>query len=82
MFPAEHFAEVYAKDSSKRKQFQGHHADCRGRSHPGFSCARFRVELYIIGVAEHLTGVLEYRLKSEYNVEIRIRTSFLHGALG
>lgn len=36
MFPAEHFAQVSAKDASKRKQFlKGHNADSRGGRHTG-----------------------------------------------
>jgi peptide chain release factor 3 len=76
MFPAEHFAEVSAKDASKRKQFQ---KGIQQLSEEGaiqvFKDPNIGLEAFIIGVAGVLQfEVLEYRLKNEYNAEIRLRT--------
>ena len=76
MFPAEHFAEVSVKDSSKRKQFQ---KGIQQLSEEGtiqvFKDPNIGIELFIIGVAGVLQyEVLEYRLKNEYNADIQIRT--------
>ncbi len=75
MFPAEHFAEVSAKDSSKRKQFQ---KGIQQLSEEGaiqvFKDPHIGIELYTLGVAGELQfEVLEYRLKNEYSVDIHIR---------
>jgi peptide chain release factor 3 len=75
MFPAEHFAEVLAKDSSKRKQFsKGIQQISEEGAIQVFKDPNIGIELYTIGVAGELQfEVLEYRLKNEYNVEIHIR---------
>jgi len=74
MFPAEHFAEVAAKDSSKRKQF---HKGISQISEEGaiqvFKDPNAGIEMFTIGVAGILQfEVLEYRMKNEYNVDIRV----------
>ncbi len=76
MFPAEHFAEVSAKDSSKRKQFQ---KGIQQLSEEGaiqvFKDPSIGFEIFNIGVAGVLQfEVLEYRLKNEYNVDILLRS--------
>lgn len=75
MFPAEHFAEVTAKDSSKRKQFlKGIQQLSEEGAIQVFKNPNIGIELYTIGVAGVLQlEVLEYRLKNEYNVDIQIR---------
>lgn len=75
MFPAEHFAEVNAKDSSKRKQFlKGIQQLSEEGAIQVFKNPNLGIELYIVGVAGVLQlEVLEYRLKNEYNVDIQIR---------
>ena len=75
MFPAEHFAEVMAKDSSKRKQFlKGINQLSEEGAIQVFKQPDMGVELLTIGVAGALQfEVLEYRMKHEYNVEIQIR---------
>ena len=75
MFPAEHFAEISAKDSSKRKQFlKGIQQISEEGAIQVFKDPNIGIELFIIGVAGELQfEVLEYRLKNEYNVEIRQR---------
>ncbi|SHH77237.1 bacterial peptide chain release factor 3 (bRF-3) [Sporobacter termitidis DSM 10068] len=75
MFPAEHFAEVLAKDSSKRKQFlKGIQQISEEGAIQVFKDPNIGIELYTIGVAGELQfEVLEYRLKNEYNVDIQIR---------
>jgi peptide chain release factor 3 len=75
MFPAEHFAEVFAKDSSKRKQFlKGIHQISEEGAIQVFKDPNIGIELYTIGVAGELQfEVLEYRLKNEYNVDIQLR---------
>ena len=74
MFPAEHFAEVMAKDSSKRKQFlKGIQQISEEGAIQVFKNPNIGIELFTIGVAGVLQfEVLEYRLKNEYNVDIRI----------
>jgi peptide chain release factor 3 len=76
MFPAEHFAEVMPKDSSKRKQFlKGIQQLSEEGAIQVFKNPNIGVEMFTVGVAGVLQlEVLEYRLKNEYNVEIRIRT--------
>ncbi len=75
MFPAEHFAEVYAKDSSKRKQFQkGIQQISEEGAIQVFKDPDIGIEMFTIGVAGVLQfEVLEYRMKNEYNVDIGIR---------
>jgi peptide chain release factor 3 len=75
MFPAEHFAEVTAKDSSKRKQFQkGIQQISEEGAIQVFRDPDAGIEMYTVGVAGELQfEVLEYRLKNEYNVDIRLR---------
>jgi len=74
MFPAEHFAEVVAKDSSKRKQFlKGIHQISEEGAIQVFKNPNMGIELFMIGVAGILQfEVLEYRLKNEYNVDMQI----------
>jgi peptide chain release factor 3 len=75
MFPAEHFAEVSAKDSSKRKQFlKGIMQISEEGAIQVFKDPNIGIEQYTVGVAGILQfEVLEYRLKNEYNVDIQIR---------
>jgi len=75
MFPAEHFAEVLARDSSKRKQFlKGIKEISEEGAIQVFKQPDLGVELLTIGVAGVLQfEVLEYRMRHEYNVEIQIR---------
>jgi peptide chain release factor 3 len=75
MFPAEHFAEVSAKDSSKRKQFvKGIQQLSEEGAIQVFKDPNIGIELFIIGVAGVLQfEVLEYRLKNEYGADIHLR---------
>lgn len=75
MFPAEHFAEVLARDSSKRKQFlKGIKEISEEGAIQVFKRPDLGVELLTVGVAGVLQfEVLEYRMRHEYNVEIEIR---------
>ena len=75
MFPSEHFAEVNAVDSGKRKQFlKGIKQISEEGAIQVFKQPDLGVERFTIGVAGALQfEVLEYRLKNEYNVEIKIR---------
>jgi peptide chain release factor 3 len=75
MFPAEHFAEVVSKDSSKRKQFQkGIQQISEEGAIQVFKDPNAGIEMFIVGVAGVLQlEVLEYRMKNEYNAEIQIR---------
>jgi len=75
MFPAEHFAEVSARDSSKRKQFiKGIQQISEEGAIQVFRSPNMGMELFYIGVAGILQfEVLEYRMKNEYNVEIQLR---------
>jgi peptide chain release factor 3 len=75
IFPAEHFARVTAKNSMKRKQFLKGIAQL---SEEGaiqvFKQINAGTEAYIIGTVGMLQfEVLEYRLKNEYGVELRIQ---------
>lgn len=74
MFPAEHFAEVSAKDSSKRKQFQkGISQISEEGAIQIFRDPNSGIEMFTVGVAGVLQfEVLEYRMKNEYNVGIRV----------
>ncbi len=75
MFPAEHFAEISAKDSSKRKQFlKGIKQISEEGAIQVFKQPNIGIEMLTIGVAGTLQfEVLEYRLKNEYNVDVDIR---------
>ncbi len=75
MFPSEHFAEVSAVDSGKRKQFlKGIKQIAEEGAIQVFKQPDLGIEMYTVGVAGALQfEVLEYRLKNEYNVEIKIR---------
>ncbi len=75
MFPSEHFAEVRAVDSGKRKQFlKGIKQIAEEGAIQVFKQPDLGTETYTIGVAGALQfEVLEYRLKNEYNAEIAIR---------
>ncbi len=75
MFPAEHFAEVSAKDSSKRKQFlKGITQIAEEGAIQVFKDPDIGIEMYTVGVAGALQlEVLEYRLKNEYNVDAVIK---------
>ena len=75
MFPAEHFAEVLAKDASKRKQFlKGINQLAEEGAIQVFRLPDSGGEVLTIGVAGVLQlEVLEYRMKNEYNVELQMR---------
>ena len=73
-FPAEHFARVSAKDTMKRKQFQkGLDELSKEGSIQVFYQNHMGMESVIVGTVGVLQfEVLEYRLKNEYNVDIRL----------
>ncbi len=75
MFPAEHFAEILAKDASKRKQLlKGINQLSEEGAIQVFRQPGMGVELLTVGVAGVLQlEVLEYRMKNEYNVDLQIR---------
>ncbi|WHH61574.1 peptide chain release factor 3 [Petroclostridium sp. X23] len=75
MFPAEHFALVSIKDAMKRKQFvKGIYQISEEGAIQIFKQLNIGVEDLIIGVVGILQfEVLEYRLKNEYGVDIRIQ---------
>ncbi|MEI6579806.1 MAG: EF-Tu/IF-2/RF-3 family GTPase, partial [Eubacteriales bacterium] len=77
MFPAEHFAFVRTKDSSKRKQFlKGIHQIAEEGAIQVFKQPNIGVETLMIGVAGNLQfEVLEYRLKNEYRVDLDLQIS-------
>lgn len=75
IFPAEHFARVSAADSMKRKQFQ---KGISQLSEEGaiqvFKQPDIGLEALIVGAVGALQfEVLEYRLKNEYGVSLRIQ---------
>ncbi|MCX7710966.1 MAG: peptide chain release factor 3 [Clostridia bacterium] len=75
IFPAEHFARVSAADSMKRKQFQ---KGISQLSEEGaiqvFKQPDIGLETLIVGAVGALQfEVLEYRLKNEYGVSLRIQ---------
>lgn len=74
MFPAEHFAAVSIKDAMKRKQFlKGMEQISEEGAIQLFKRPDAAYESLIVGVVGVLQlEVLEYRLKNEYGVEIRI----------
>ena len=73
IFPAEHFARISPKDSMKRKQFlKGIEQIAEEGAIQMYKQPDIGTETYIVGVVGVLQfEVLEYRLKNEYNVEIR-----------
>jgi len=74
MFPAEHFVKVSAKDTMKRKQFlKGISQLSEEGAVQVFKQLDIGIEEFIIGAVGVLQfEVLEYRLRNEYNVEIRL----------
>jgi peptide chain release factor 3 len=76
MFPAEHFAAVSIKDAMKRKQFlKGMEQISQEGAIQLFKRPESAYDSLIVGVVGVLQfEVLEYRLKNEYGVDIRIET--------
>lgn len=74
-FPAEHFARVAAKDTMKRKQFlKGIMELSEEGAIQIYKEPDIGVEEFIIGAVGVLQfEVLEYRLKNEYNVDLRLK---------
>ena len=75
VFPAEHFARIAPADSMKRKQFLKGIAQL---SEEGaiqvFKQPDIGTETFVVGVVGVLQlEVLEYRLKAEYGVEVRLQ---------
>ena len=75
IFPAEHFAEVSAKDATKRKQFlKGIQQISEEGAIQVFKQPDIGVETLTIGVVGALQfEVLEFRMKNEYGVDLRIQ---------
>lgn len=75
MFPAEHFAAVSIKDAMKRKQFlKGVEQISEEGAIQLFKRPEAAYESLVVGVVGVLQfEVLEYRLKKEYGVDIRIQ---------
>ncbi|KPU45957.1 peptide chain release factor 3 [Oxobacter pfennigii] len=75
VFPPEHFARVYSADTMKRKQFiKGVSQLSEEGTIQVFKQTDIGREELIIGVVGMLQlEVLEYRLKNEYGVDIRIQ---------
>ncbi len=75
IFPAEHFARVVAADSMKRKQFlKGINQLSEEGAIQVFKQIDIGIEALIIGTVGALQfEVLEYRLKNEYGVDIKIQ---------
>ena len=75
VFAPEHFAKVFAKDSMKRKQFlKGVDQLSEEGAIQVFKRPHVGVEELIIGVVGVLQfEVLEYRLKNEYGVDIKMQ---------
>jgi peptide chain release factor 3 len=73
-FPAEHFARVAAKDTMKRKQFlKGITQLSEEGAIQIYKQPDIGVEEFIIGAVGVLQfEVLEYRLKNEYGVDLRL----------
>ncbi len=73
-FPAEHFARVAAKDTMKRKQFlKGITQLAQEGAIQVFKEPDIGIEEFIIGAVGVLQfEVLEYRLKNEYNVDLKL----------
>ena len=76
MFPAEHFATIAIKDAMKRKQFlKGMEQISQEGAIQLFKRPESAYDSLIAGVVGVLQfEVLEYRLKNEYGVDIRIET--------
>lgn len=76
IFPAEHFANVSAKDATKRKQFlKGINQISEEGAIQVFKRPDIGVETLTVGVVGMLQfEVLEFRMKNEYGVDIAIRT--------
>ncbi|MGI6777662.1 MAG: peptide chain release factor 3 [Acetivibrionales bacterium] len=74
VFPAEHFARIAAADSMKRKQFlKGINQLSEEGAIQVFKQLDVGIEEFIVGAVGVLQfDVLEYRLKNEYKVDIRI----------
>ena len=74
VFPPERFARVQAKDTMKRKQFvKGIEQLTQEGAIQLFTQAGAGAESYIVGTVGTLQfEVLEYRLKSEYGVDIEM----------
>ena len=74
VFPPEKFARVQAKDTMKRKQFvKGIEQLTQEGAIQLFQQAGAGTESYIVGTVGTLQfDVLQYRLKSEYNVDIEL----------
>ncbi len=74
-FPPEHFARVSAKDTMKRKQFvKGITQLSEEGAIQIFKQIDFGLEEFIIGAVGVLQfEVLEYRLKNEYSVDLRLQ---------
>lgn len=80
-FPAEHFARVAAKDTMKRKQFlKGLTQLSEEGAIQIFKQPDIGLEEFIIGAVGVLQfEVLEYRLKNEYNVDLKLtRLNYRH----
>ncbi len=75
IFPAEHFARVTAADSMKRKQFlKGINQLSEEGAIQVFKQIDIGIEALVIGAVGALQfEVLEYRLKYEYGVDLRIQ---------
>ncbi|MGI6085424.1 MAG: peptide chain release factor 3 [Acetivibrionales bacterium] len=73
-FPAEHFARVAAKDTMKRKQFiKGITQLAEEGAIQIYKQPDIGVEEFIVGAVGVLQfEVLEYRLKKEYNVDLKL----------
>ncbi len=74
LFPSEHFARITARDTMKRKQFQ---KGIQQLSEEGaiqvFKQLDIGIEELIVGAVGVLQfEVLEHRLRSEYNVDLRL----------
>ena len=73
-FAPEHFARVRQIGHHEEKAVcEGHRADRPGRRHSDLPGVQYRYEEIIVGVVGVLQfDVLVYRLKNEYNVEIKL----------
>ncbi|MHB8962275.1 MAG: peptide chain release factor 3 [Saccharofermentanales bacterium] len=76
VFPPEHFARIYVKDSMKRKQFlKGIEQLALEGAVQLYKQPDIGTETFIAGVVGALQfEVLEYRLKAEYNVDVTMGT--------
>jgi peptide chain release factor 3 len=75
MFPSEHFADITARDASKRKQFlKGVLQLSEEGAIQVFKKPDSGMETLTVGVAGELQfEVLAYRMRNEYNVDINIQ---------